>query len=192
MASSGMLSLRFIWVRECRWPATAGPSANSCRGTCARRDASGLQFHPARFGWLWTAREAPPGSTVSFRFTSHACLLSDQSLSRCLDHSLAVAFQLGLFGNVEDIVGNMTHCSWYMPKAREVINVYHYRTITRLHHVQAIDVQAEDFANAPRQLAPLQPKRNKLLLHFHLRMKWRFPGYGVNIFAYHIQLDVVS
>src|SRR3989442_14608723 len=78
------------------------------------------------------------------------------------------------------------------PKAREVINVYHDRTLTGLEHVKAIDVQAEDFANAPRQLTPLQPKRNKLLLHFHLRMKWRFPGYGVNIFAYHIQLDVVS
>src|SRR5207302_1765636 len=56
----------------------------------------------------------------------------------------------------------MTHCSWHMPKAREVINVYHYRTITRLHHVQAIDVQAEDFANAPRQLIPLRLEWRKL------------------------------
>src|SRR5437867_2406059 len=76
--------------------------------------------------------------------------------SRAARHgAVKAASQPGLFGNVEDIVRNLAYCSRYMTKAWEVIDVDHDRTVARGDHVQAIDVQPEDLANAQCQSFPL-------------------------------------
>ena len=89
------------------------------------------------------------------------------------DHRVvATAFHPGLGGNLEDIVGDVADGSWYVPKAGEVVDVDDDRAIMRNEHIQTIDVQPEDFADAPRQRAPLGGQWKKLLLHCHLGMKW--------------------
>src|SRR5947207_2155290 len=52
---------------------------------------------------------------------------NDTATALFIGARLLLPFQLGFFGEVEDIARDAAHCPWYTLKARKVVDVYYDR-----------------------------------------------------------------